>query len=251
MRPSRGVNLTAFDQEIPHDLLKTAVVARHGRRAASERALQLNALCVGGRLHRRDRILDDRRHVGRLHSQPRLAQHDARDIEHILDNLRQRGGVAIDHVQRLRNFLVRQLRPTGASGHTRAPRSAACAARATASRETRPSNGWRSAAADRTAPSRWRGPSAWRGRCATRTSSSEKCRPDSAFASVMAPSVRSWRDHRHAQIRDQAQRADARETFLVAARARDDHLVGDLADERWRSLSGSRRCGLVGASGSS
>ena len=106
MLPPRGVNLTAFDRRFHTTCCKTAVVARHGRRAVPERALQVNTLCVGGRLHRRDRIFDDRGHVGGLHFQPRLAEHDARDVEHVLDNLRQRGGIAIDHFERLRNFLV-------------------------------------------------------------------------------------------------------------------------------------------------
>ena len=66
----------------------------------------VQALCVGCRGHRRDRIFDDRGDIRRLHFQPRLAEDDARDVEHILDDLRQRAGVAIDHFQRLWNLLL-------------------------------------------------------------------------------------------------------------------------------------------------
>ena len=68
-------------------------------------------LCVGRGHDRGDRVLDDPREVGRPHLEPGLARHDARHIQHVFDDLCERDGVAIDHLERLRRLVLRGIAP--------------------------------------------------------------------------------------------------------------------------------------------
>ena len=59
-----------------------------------------HALRVGRRHHRRARLVQDPRQIDRLDVQAQPAGDDARDVEHVLDDLLQRGRVALDDVER-------------------------------------------------------------------------------------------------------------------------------------------------------
>ncbi len=70
-----------------------------------ERTFQLNALGVGSRGDRGACVFDHGGQISGLHFQSRLAEDDARDVEHVFHNLREGDGIPIDHFERLRNLL--------------------------------------------------------------------------------------------------------------------------------------------------
>ena len=57
---------------------------------------------------RGDGVVDDQRQFHRLHVQPNLAGHDPRDVEHVLDDLRQPGRVAFERLEAARGLLAGQ-----------------------------------------------------------------------------------------------------------------------------------------------
>ena len=94
--------------QIPDDLLQPARIAGHGSDARIDDRLNPYAFGVGGGLDRGDRVVDDERQLDRLHVQANLARHDARHVEHVLHDLRQPRGVALERLEPARGLLARQ-----------------------------------------------------------------------------------------------------------------------------------------------
>ena len=106
-RSSRDLDLAAaigelhgVRQQIPEDLLQPFRIAGDRRGLRIEDRLDANALGVGRRRDGVDGASDDLGKVDRLHVQPDLSRDDAGDVEHVLDDLRQRRRVALDGLDR-------------------------------------------------------------------------------------------------------------------------------------------------------
>ena len=130
--------LDGIRQHVPQHLLEPLGIARHRRGAGIDDRDEPDALGIGRRPHRFHRVLDHRRQLHRLHVQAELARDDARDVEHILDDLGQRRDVPRHRVQGAGRASRRSAGPIAASGRSRQSRSAASAAHARASPGTRP-----------------------------------------------------------------------------------------------------------------
>ena len=135
--------LDGVGQQVPQHLLQPIGVARDRPDAGIEDGLDAHALGVGGRLHRRDRVVDDHRQLHRLDVQADLARDDPRHVQHVVDDLGQPVGVALERSRGRAPACRRTAVRRAAASRSRRSRSAACAARATARRGTRPSCGWR------------------------------------------------------------------------------------------------------------
>ena len=95
-------------QQIPENLLQTLWIARHRRGAEIHDRLESHALGVGCRPHRLHGLLNERGQVDGLQVQAKLARHDARHVEHILDDLGQGRDVPRHRVDRAGLFLAGQ-----------------------------------------------------------------------------------------------------------------------------------------------
>ena len=107
-RPRFGVNFTAFDTRFQTTCCRRPGSPDTGPTRGSTIGLDAHALGVGGGLNRRDGVVDDQRQLHRLHVEPDLARHDARDIEDVLDDLRQPRGVAFERLEPARRLVARQ-----------------------------------------------------------------------------------------------------------------------------------------------
>jgi hypothetical protein len=93
-------------EQIPHDLLETFWIAGHRAWLGIHDHLETDAPRLGRRSHRVYGPPNDVRQFDELHVQPDFTRDDARHIEHVLDNLRQRRGIPRHSVQCLVLFLV-------------------------------------------------------------------------------------------------------------------------------------------------
>ena len=137
---ARRRELDGVREQVPHDLLQAAGIA--GDRSGQPDRGCAPAGCPWRRrpAHRLDRRLDDRERVERLHVEPELARDDAAHVEQIVDELRLDARVALDGLEAGPQLVGAAAGRCAAPGPSRGWRSAACAARATAWRGTRP---WR------------------------------------------------------------------------------------------------------------
>lgn len=76
-------------------------MARHWAGLGIEHGLNPDALRVGGRRNRIDRMPDDLGDTNGLHVEADFAGDDSRDIEPILDDVRQRRGISRDVFNRV------------------------------------------------------------------------------------------------------------------------------------------------------
>ena len=109
--PAPRRELHGVDQQVPDDLLEAVGIAGDPGRPRIEHRLQPEALGLGGRPHGVERRLHDGLQVDRPHVEPHLAGHDARDVQHVVDELHLRVGVAHDDVERPRGRLALRPRP--------------------------------------------------------------------------------------------------------------------------------------------
>jgi hypothetical protein len=86
-----GRELHRVGQEVPHDLLQAIRISRHDGRARIEDRLQPDAFGVGRGPHGLGAVPQKDGQLQRLHVQTDLARDDARDVEHVFDDLRQLG----------------------------------------------------------------------------------------------------------------------------------------------------------------
>ncbi len=100
--------LDGVGQQVPQHLPQTIGVARDRPDAGIEDGLDADALGVGGRLHRRDRVVDDHRQLDRLDVQADLARDDPRHVQHVVDDLGQPVGVALDGLEAARQLVAGQ-----------------------------------------------------------------------------------------------------------------------------------------------
>jgi hypothetical protein len=113
--------LHRVDEQVPDDLLEPVRVAGDPERAGIEHGLQPEALGLGGRAHRIERRVHHRPEVDRAQVEPHLAGDDARDVQHVVDQLDLGVGVAHDDVERALRRLARPP-PPGACAPSRRPR---------------------------------------------------------------------------------------------------------------------------------
>ena len=107
-RPFFGVNFTAFDTRFQTTCCRRPGSPDTGPTRGSTIGLKPHALGVGGGLNGGDRVVDDERQLHRLHVQANLARHDPRDVEHVLDDLRQPRGVPFERLEAARRLVARQ-----------------------------------------------------------------------------------------------------------------------------------------------
>ena len=95
--PPRGVNLTAFESRFQTTCCRRSASPHHAGQARRRcRSSSVMPFALGGRPHHVERRVDDLRQVDRPDLEPQLAGDDARHVEHVLDELRLRLGVALD-----------------------------------------------------------------------------------------------------------------------------------------------------------
>ncbi len=87
--------------EVPHHLLQAVGIAGNRAGAGIENRLHADLLGIRSERRRLDGIPHHVRHVDRLDVQPDLPRDDARDVEDVFDNLRERRGVALHGDERL------------------------------------------------------------------------------------------------------------------------------------------------------
>ena len=83
-------------QQVPYDLLQAPRIARYHRTAAAGVDADLNLFRDRGGPNRVDSGADDVRNDDSLDVEPKLARHDARDVEQIVDQLGERVSVPLD-----------------------------------------------------------------------------------------------------------------------------------------------------------
>ena len=111
-RPPFGVNFTAFDEQVPDDLLEPAGIARRSAGAGIDDRLEPDALGGRGRAGPcRARPPITAREVDGPHVEAQLAGDDARDVEQVLDELRLRARVALDRLERAARSVGASSRP--------------------------------------------------------------------------------------------------------------------------------------------
>ena len=81
--PAFGVNLSAFDKQIPKDLLQPHRVCPNTFYTVRVRSTQRNALVGGRRRNHRNCVVDDSDRIEDLRAQPELPRQDPRQIEKI------------------------------------------------------------------------------------------------------------------------------------------------------------------------
>ena len=175
--------LRRIRQEVREDLRKSLGVAPDGTDVRLQRGVQRDLLSIGRRANVLERGEEDGRQLDGSRVQPHAPGGDPGEVEQVLDELglvasvsHDRGGPALDD-RRVVRVRAQQVAPT------RRSRSAACAARGTAWRGTRPWRGW-----PRRLPT---------GRCRSRRRSSSRS-SSMRFRGVMsraifeAPMMRPW-----------------------------------------------------------
>src|SRR5689334_5604924 len=94
-----GCEFHRIGDQIPDDLLQAVGVAGDRGRRVDHR-LYSNVLGIGGRPNCLHRLLDHGWQVDRLDIQAKFPGHDAGYIQHVLDNLAQHRGIALDRLER-------------------------------------------------------------------------------------------------------------------------------------------------------
>ena len=107
-RPPRPVNLTALVSRFHSTCCRRSGSPEIGPTPGIEDGLDADALGIRGRLHRRDRVVDDHRQLHRLDVQADLARDDPRHVEHVLDDLGQPVGVALEGLEAARQLVAGQ-----------------------------------------------------------------------------------------------------------------------------------------------
>ena len=107
-RPFFGVNFTAFDTRFQTTCCRRPGSPDTGPTRGSTIVWIAYALGVGGGLDGRHSVVDDQRQFHWLHIQANLPRHDSRNVEDVLDDLRQPRGVAFESFETARGLLARQ-----------------------------------------------------------------------------------------------------------------------------------------------
>ena len=97
--PPRGGELDRVGQQVPDDLLEAFAITGYRRRQRIDDGLEPDAFGVRGGQHGGARVVQDRGKVHRRDVQAEPAGDDARDVEDVLDDLLERGRVALDDLQ--------------------------------------------------------------------------------------------------------------------------------------------------------
>ena len=147
-----GRELDRVRQQVPDDLLQPVGIARHRRRRAGRSRSEPEALGVGRGPHRRRPRFRMSGEIDGLHVRAAVLPETMRETSRMssiicVSDVR----VALDDRRARAPAWSASSDAIAQHPRSRAPRSAACAARATASRETRPSADWRRSPAGRRA----------------------------------------------------------------------------------------------------
>src|SRR5688572_6893458 len=106
--PEFRCELDGVGDEVPDDLLQTVRIARDVADARVDQGLHAYALRISCGLNRGDGVVDDDGQLHGLNVEANLARDNARDVEHVLDDLRQPGRIAFQGFQTARRFVSRQ-----------------------------------------------------------------------------------------------------------------------------------------------